>query len=82
MNDQTAGTIDTTSLDSIISTVRYVFPDGEVCEDIDGQVVIYTGLRSVGGFDEPLQQYPAEPKGLEAMVEHGYVSDEPDEEQA
>lgn len=49
--------IDTTSLHSIISTARIVFPDVEVCEDAAGQIIIYTGLYQVGDPETPLVSY-------------------------
>lgn len=50
-------TIDPTSIDSIMSTVRTVFPDAELGEDMEGQVVIYTALYSVGDSSVPLVTY-------------------------
>ena len=49
--------IDTTSIDSIMGTIRTVFPDAVVDEDLDGGVVIYTGLYSVGDSSIPLVTY-------------------------
>ena len=36
--------VDTTNVDTIIGTIRAVFPDAEVGEDNEGQIVIYTGI--------------------------------------
>ncbi len=40
----TKETIDPSNVCTIIGTVRNVFPDAEVGEDLDGQIVIYTGI--------------------------------------
>ena len=49
--------IDTTSLHSIISTARIVFPDDYICEDAAGQIIIHTGLYQVGDPETPLVSY-------------------------
>jgi hypothetical protein len=58
--------IDTTSLHSLISTVRIVFPDAEVGELTDRGIVIHTGLYQVGDPETPLVSYEeAYPEGEE-----------------
>ena len=47
-------TIDPTSVDSLMATVRTVFPDAELGEDMEGQLIIYTGLYQVGDSSAPL----------------------------
>ena len=49
--------IDNTSMDSLMCTIRTIFPDGELGEDNDGQVIIYTGLYQGGDSSTPLLNY-------------------------
>lgn len=46
--------IDTTSVDSIMETTLGTFPDALFGDDIDGQLIIYTGLYQVGDPSTPL----------------------------
>ena len=41
-------TIDTTSIDTILSTLLTILPDATIGEDEDGQVIIYTDRYQVG----------------------------------
>ena len=43
--------IDTTSLNTLMSTVRTVFPYAELGEDNGGQIILYTGLYQTGDED-------------------------------
>ena len=56
MNDQ-PDRIDPRSLASIMETVRIVFEDAIVLEDGEGQVVIHTGLYTVGDPSTDLVDY-------------------------
>jgi hypothetical protein len=49
--------IDPRSLGSIMATIRIVFEDAVVLEDEEGQVVIHTGLYSVGDPSTDLVDY-------------------------
>mgnify|MGYP005829761119 FL=1 len=49
--------IDTTSVESILRTVRTVFPEAESNEDSSRQIIIYTGLYQVGDEEVPLVTY-------------------------
>ena len=49
--------IDTTSVESILRTVRTVFPEAEINEDSSRQIIIYTGLYQVGDEEVPLVTY-------------------------
>ena len=53
-NDTPENSIDPTSLDSLMGTIRTVFPDAELGDDKDGQILIYTGLYQVGDSSVPL----------------------------
>ena len=49
-------TIDPTSVDSIMSTMLTVFPNAQIGEDNNQQIIIYTGLYQVGDSSVPLAQ--------------------------
>tara|TARA_R100001082_G_scaffold109509_1_gene86858 strand:- start:2961 stop:3173 length:213 start_codon:yes stop_codon:yes gene_type:complete len=49
-------TIDPTSVDSIMSTMLTVFPNAQIGEDTNQQIIIYTGLYQVGDSSVPLAQ--------------------------
>ena len=53
-----AGRIVTDTLETIMATVLGTFPDAYVGDDNEGQVVIYTGLYSVGDPNTPLADEP------------------------
>ena len=46
--------IDTTSLSSLMGTIRTVFPDAILSETKEGEIEIATGLYSVGDPETPL----------------------------
>jgi len=46
--------IDATSINSILSTISETFPDSIIGEDINGQIIIQTGLFSIGDPSTPL----------------------------
>ena len=48
MNNDTNNTIDTTSIDTLLSTLLVVMPDATIWEDTTGQIIIYTDLYQVG----------------------------------
>lgn len=48
------GRIVTDSLETILATVRGTFPEAEIADNSDGQVIIYTGLYQVGDSSTPL----------------------------
>lgn len=48
MNFNINNTIDTTSIDTLLSTLLAVMPDATIGEDEDGQVIIYTDRYQVG----------------------------------
>ncbi len=41
-------TIDTTSIDTLLSTLLAILPDATIGEDEDGQVIIYTDRYQIG----------------------------------
>ena len=43
--------IDTTSLNTLMTTIRTVFPEAVLDEDNDKQIIIYTGLYQTGDED-------------------------------
>jgi len=47
-----------------MSTVRTVFPDAEILEDIERQIIIHTGLYSIGDPSIPLITWEETFKGL------------------
>ena len=48
--------IDTTSVNTLMATIRTVFPDAYLGEDSERQVIIHTGLYYTGwDEDAPLQ---------------------------
>ena len=47
-------TIDPTTRNTLFTTVPTVFPNAYIIDNFEGELVIYTGLRSVGGPDTPL----------------------------
>ena len=49
-------TIDPTSVDSIMSTMLTIFPNAQIGEDNNQQIIIYTGLYQVGDSSVPLVQ--------------------------
>ena len=48
MNFNINNTIDTTSIDTLLSTLLAILPDATIGEDEDGQVIIYTDRYQVG----------------------------------
>ena len=43
--------IDTTSVKTLMETIRIVFPEAELGDDLEGQIIIYTGLYQTGDED-------------------------------
>ena len=39
------------TFNSTLRRILKIFPGAEACEDLDGQIVIYTGMRCVEGPD-------------------------------
>ena len=48
------GRIVTDSLETILATVLGTFPEAEIAEDSDGQIIIYTGMYETGDPSTPL----------------------------
>jgi hypothetical protein len=48
MKNDNHNTIDTTSIDTLLSTLLAILPDATIGEDEDGQVIIYTDRYQVG----------------------------------
>ena len=46
--------IDTTTLATLLETVRLAFPDAIISETEDGEIEIATGLYSIGDPETPL----------------------------
>ena len=46
--------IDTTTLSTLLETLIATFPDGIVSETDEGEIIISTGLYSVGDPETPL----------------------------
>ena len=64
--------IDATSINSILSTISETFPDSIIGEDINGQIIIQTGLFSIGDPSTPLTTDPAFMNWMNAQSKNPY----------
>jgi len=46
--------VDISTLKALMNTIRGPFPDAEVGEEDEGQIMIFTGLYSIGDETTPL----------------------------